>query len=143
MWSTALVLLFVPIPGLTWRFLPSSFLWVVLGLVIQAGGMAIAFWARQELGRYWSSEVRIIADHHLVHSGPYQFVRHPIYTGMLCIFIGLAIQSGQLHSLLAIPLFVIRYSRKIPAEEKLLEQTFGDEYGLYRDHTWALIPYIY
>lgn len=143
MWSGGLLLLFLPIPGLTWNFLPSNSISYAVGLAIQAGGMALAFWARRELGRYWSSEVRIVVGHRLICSGPYQSVRHPMYTAMLCMFVGLAVQSAQLHALLAIPLFLIRYSRKIPAEEKLLEETFGAEYDGYRRRTWALVPHIY
>ncbi len=143
LWSTGLLLLFLPLPGLTWRFLPASIVWIVAGLVIQGLGTALALWARRELGREWSSEVRVIVDHRLVCSGPYQLVRHPIYTAMLVIFIGLAIQPGQLHGLAALPLFLFRYWRKIPAEEKLLHETFGAEYETYRRRTWALIPYLF
>lgn len=143
LWSLGLLLLFLPIPGLTWGYRPGGYLWVVLGLVIQGLGIALALWARRELGREWSSEVRVIEHHRLVCSGPYQLVRHPIYTAMLFIFIGLAVQSGQFHSLLALPLFLIRYWRKIPAEEKLLLETFGAEYDTYRRRTWALVPYLF
>ena len=142
-WTAALLMLFLPVPGLTHRFLPSDYRWVAIGFIIQLSGTALALWARRHLGRNWSTGVRIAVDHRLVDSGPYRHLRHPIYTAMLCMFVGLAIQSGQLHSLLAIPLFVIRYWRKIRTEERLLEETFGAEYDAYRHRTWALVPYIY
>ena len=75
----AMLLLFIPVPGLTGWFLPQSFhLAVAAGAIVQAGFLLLAVWARRHLGRNWSAEVRIGVGHQLVRSGPYKFLRHPI-----------------------------------------------------------------
>src|SRR5262249_10859759 len=77
--SIAFLLLLVPIPGLTWRFVPKGPYLVIAGLLLQAAFIALAVAARVHLGRNWSGEVRISQEHQLVQSGPYRYLRHPIY----------------------------------------------------------------
>ncbi|HEX9250205.1 MAG TPA: hypothetical protein VF856_11935, partial [Gemmatimonadaceae bacterium] len=62
------VLLFVPIPGLTARFLPQSNVFVIAGLAVQASSLLLAVWARRHLGRNWSGAVSVTVDHQLVRS---------------------------------------------------------------------------
>jgi protein-S-isoprenylcysteine O-methyltransferase Ste14 len=134
------VLLFIPIPGLTGRFLPESKIVVVAGLVLQALSLLLAVWARRHLGRNWSGAVTVTVDHQLVTSGPYALVRHPIYTAMLGMFAGTAIRSGELHGLIALALLTAAYVRKIRIEEESLRSVFGDEYDSYARKTWGLLP---
>lgn len=103
----------------------------------------MAVWARRHLGRNWSAEVRIAVDHQLIRTGPYRFLRHPIYTAMLGMFLGTAIASGQYHALLALALLFLAYLRKTRLEEKILRQTFGAQYDAYRRDTWALVPLLF
>jgi protein-S-isoprenylcysteine O-methyltransferase Ste14 len=56
---------------------------VCAGLCIQTASGMLGVWARRHLGSYWSGEIAIRVDHRLIRSGPYRFVRHPIYTAML------------------------------------------------------------
>jgi hypothetical protein len=78
--NMALLLLFIPVPGMDGWFLPPRFHFVVaVGAIIQAGFAALGFWARGHLGKNWSAEVRIGEGHQLVRTGPYRMVRHPIY----------------------------------------------------------------
>jgi len=139
----ALLLLLMPIPGLFGRFLPESYFLVGLGAAIQAGFILLAVWARRHLGRNWSAEVRIAVDHELVRTGPYQYLRHPIYTSMLGMFLGTAISSGELHSLVAVVILSTLYWRKTRLEERILQDTFGREYDIYRRGTWALVPLVF
>ena len=108
-----------------------------------AGFVLLAVWARRHLGRNWSAEVRIAVNHQLIRTGPYQFLRHPIYTAMLGMFLGTAIASSQYHALLALALLFVAYLRKTQLEEKILRQTFGAEYDAYRRDTWALVPLLF
>src|SRR5262249_34573754 len=96
------ILLLLPIPGLTARFLPRAPLYWAVGLAIQAASACLGVWARIHLGRNWSSEVRIAVDHQLIRSGPYRVLRHPIYTAMLGMFLGTAVTTGEVHALLAL-----------------------------------------
>ena len=132
--------LFIPIPGLTARFLPESNIFVVAGLVVQALFLLLAVWARRNLGRNWSGAVTVTVDRQLVRSGPYGLIRHPIYTAMLGMFAGTAIRSGELHALIGFLLLTAAYVRKIRIEEDSLRGVFGAEYDGYSRTTGALVP---
>jgi protein-S-isoprenylcysteine O-methyltransferase Ste14 len=95
------------------------------------------------LGRNWSSEVMIKADHQLIRTGPYRVVRHPIYTAILGLAIGTALISGRVVSLLGVLAFLLAYVRKLRIEERALGETFGAEWEDYRKHSWALVPGVY
>jgi protein-S-isoprenylcysteine O-methyltransferase Ste14 len=141
--NLSIVLLFAPIPFLTARFLPVAPGWTPLGLVVQASALSLAVFARRHLGKNWSGEVRIAVDHQLVRSGPYRWIRHPIYTAMLGMSLGTTMVSGSFHALLGFVLMFAAYVRKIQLEEKTLAEHFGDAYDRYCRESWALIPWIF
>jgi protein-S-isoprenylcysteine O-methyltransferase Ste14 len=139
----ALLLIFVPVPGFERRILPSGWWVVVVGLAIQAASMLLAVSARRHLGRNWSAEISKKADHELVRSGPYGLVRHPIYTAILGMFLGMATVSGDLHAFVGVVLVAIAYARKIRLEEKNLREVFGASYDDYVRSTRALVPWVF
>lgn len=140
----AMLLPFIPVPGLTGWFLPpSAHFLIALGAIVQAGFLLLAVWARRHLGRNWSAEVRIGVGHQLVRSGPYKFLRHPIYTAMLGMFLGTAIASSQYHALLGVVILILAYLRKSRLEDQILARTFSNEYQDYRRDTWALVPFVF
>ena len=142
--GVAMLLLVLPgVPGLRMRYLPDTWLLVALGGAVQLGFLQLAVWARRHLGRNWSAEVRVALDHELVCSGPYRVLRHPIYTAMLGMFLGTAIATGEVHSVLALAILVLAYRRKTRLEEEILRETFGAQYDDYRRDTWALVPGLY
>jgi protein-S-isoprenylcysteine O-methyltransferase Ste14 len=141
--SLAILLLFIPVPGLTRRFLPLTPPIIAIGLIVQVGCVLFYLWAKQYLGRFWSSAVTIRKDHQLVSSGPYRLLRHPMYTAVLGMFAGTTIVSGQYHALIGFGLAVFAYLRKIRIEEGVLAETFGTDYERHRRNTWALIPWVY
>src|SRR5579862_3865927 len=109
-----------------------------------SGGLrAAGVWARRHLGAQWSGQVAVKVVPHLVRSGPYRVLRHPIYTAWLGMYAGPAIVSGQLHAFLAVALVAFAYGRKILIEEAALHQAFGQTYASYRRDTWALIPWLF
>jgi protein-S-isoprenylcysteine O-methyltransferase Ste14 len=136
--NLALLLLFVPVPGLTQHFLPPGL--APLGLALQAAFFLLAVWARRCLGAHWSGAVTIKVDHQLIRTGPYRLLRHPIYTAMLGMYAGTAIVSGELHALAGVAIVTCAYWRKIRLEEENLHEAFGAEYDAYRRQTWALLP---
>jgi protein-S-isoprenylcysteine O-methyltransferase Ste14 len=113
---------------------------VAVGLVLEAAGALFAIWARRTLGRNWSGAVAIKVDQQLVRSGPYQFVRHPIYTGVLGLYLGIVIVSGEAHTLGGLVLICLAYWRKISLEEQYLSGVFGPSYNDSRNSTRAVIP---
>jgi protein-S-isoprenylcysteine O-methyltransferase Ste14 len=78
----------------------------------------------------------------LIRTGPYRFLRHPIYTAMLGMFLGTAISSSQYHALLGLAM-MLAYVRKTRREEDILQQTFGAAYDDYRRDTWGLVPFLF
>jgi protein-S-isoprenylcysteine O-methyltransferase Ste14 len=138
----SLLLICLPLPGLAIRLLPPSALPLTLGIILELGGVALAVASRRALGRNWSREVRIGVGHELVQSGPYALIRHPIYTGALCISLGLAVQSGLLSAFVGLAVLILAYVRKIALEERLLGEAFGSSFDQYRANSWALIPFL-
>jgi protein-S-isoprenylcysteine O-methyltransferase Ste14 len=142
--NVALLLLFIPVPGLRGWFLPQRFHWlVVVGAIVQIVFFLLAISARRHLGRNWSAEVRIGEGHELVRTGPYRMMRHPIYTAMLGMFVGTAIASSQYHALLGVAMLVVAYLRKTRLEENILRKTFGTEWEAYQRDTWRLVPLVF
>ncbi len=138
--NVALLLLFIPVPGLTRRYLPASPLLNPLGLGIQTCGVLLAVWSRRHLGRNWSGRVTLKVDHELVRTGPYRFVRHPIYTALLAMYAGSAVVSGEWHALAGFVLAALAYWRKIRIEEANLAGAFGASWEDYHRSTRALVP---
>jgi protein-S-isoprenylcysteine O-methyltransferase Ste14 len=122
------------------RFVPSA-TWIFwLGFAISSLGIAVAIWARACLGKNWSARVTLKEGHELIRSGPYRFIRHPIYTGMLLGACGTAIEIGEWRGVLAVLLMTAAHSRKAMREENLLRQEFGEDYTAYRKSTGFLFP---
>lgn len=138
--ATAFTLLAPPSPGdSTPGFRPARVL-TALGLGTEALGFGIAFWARTVLGRYWTGRVALTPDQQLVRSGPYRFVRHPLYTGLLAAVLGQALVLGRPRGLVAFLLLVLAYRRKVGYEEASLRRHFGGAYDDYATTTPTFLP---
>ncbi len=114
----------------------------VAGLIVCAAGVAFAIWARRTLGRNWSGNPTIKEGHELVTRGPYRFVRHPIYTGMLLAAAGTALGHGQVLDLVLLLVALVVVWLKSRVEERLMLRQFPQEYASYRRRTNALIPFL-
>lgn len=112
------------------------------GVFLCAAGLAFAIWARIHLGRNWSGTPSIKEGHELVMSGPYRFVRHPIYTGMLFALLGSALAGGVIW-LAVFVVFCANFLYRIPVEEKYMMQLFPVQYPAYRERTRKLIPFVW
>jgi protein-S-isoprenylcysteine O-methyltransferase Ste14 len=122
------------------RFIPDE-RWIAwAGIAFTWFGVAIAIWARYCLGVFWSARVTLKEGHQLIRSGPYAFIRHPIYTGMLLGCIGAALVVGEWRGVLAVALLLAAHSRKAVREERFLTQEFGEAYLSYRRCTGFLFP---
>ncbi|HZP67657.1 MAG TPA: isoprenylcysteine carboxylmethyltransferase family protein [Rudaea sp.] len=113
-----------------------------LGALILAAGLSVAVWARAVLGRNWSGTVTLKQDHELVRAGPYRWVRHPIYTGLLLGVFGTAVAIGEWRGVAAMLLATFALWRKSLIEERWLIEAFGESYLQYRREVAALIPYL-
>jgi protein-S-isoprenylcysteine O-methyltransferase Ste14 len=122
------------------RFVPDE-PWIGwIGITLTWVGVAIAVWARYCIGVYWSARVTLKEGHQLIRSGPYAFVRHPIYTGMFLGTAGAALVAGEWRGIVAVILLLAAHSLKALREEALLTKEFGDQYMSYRKHTGFLFP---
>ncbi len=115
--------------------------WAAFG--VACAGVAWAWWARVYLGRMWSSEVTLKAEHALVRSGPYAFTRHPIYTGLLLSLAATAVMRGSGTALVGLVFLIAGFAIKLRQEERLLIGHFGPGYEAYRTKVRALIPGIW
>jgi len=140
MLNGALLLLFIPVPGLREHLIERTQTAIAIGLGVQIASGLLGVWARRILGRNWSGAITIVVGHQLVRSGPYRVLRHPIYTAMIGMFIGSAIISGEVHALIGVLLVTYAYRRKIRMEEVNLLTQFGEVYEQYQKKTWALVP---
>lgn len=138
----ALLLWMPQLPGnfLGAKIVPPSTTLFFIGAAIVAAGLAFTVWARVCLGRNWSGTVTVKEDHELVRSGPYRYVRHPIYTGLLLAFVGCAIALDEWRGLLAIAIMYAALWRKLKLEERWMVEQFGDAYLRFRSEVPALIP---
>ncbi len=125
--------------GLT---LPGPGWWpVALGVVVFVLGLALRAWAVHELGRFFKFTVVVQADHQVVDTGPYRLIRHPSYTGLLMIELGLGIALGTWLSIPACLLPpLIAFAIRLLTEERVLARELGEPYREYMKRTDRLIP---
>jgi len=126
---------------MTQRVLPQSIPIELLADVLVVVGLLIALWARVTLAGNWSSQVTLKEDHELIQRGPYRFVRHPIYSGLLLMLLGTAVLTGQLGGFVALVVCGFGLWIKLRQEEKLLARHLPG-YAEYKSRTRALIPYL-
>jgi protein-S-isoprenylcysteine O-methyltransferase Ste14 len=103
-------------------------------------GLLFSVWARLALGANWSGSVTIKKDHQLIRRGPYRWIRHPIYTGMLAALLATAITQGSIGGLLGFAFAYFALFRKARREESFLSQEFGAGFDAHRQHTGMFLP---
>ena len=113
----------------------------VLGTLLFACGIALAIWARLYLGRNWGMPATQRVDPELVTSGPYRFVRHPIYSGLLTAMLGTALVDNLL-GLIVVAVLVAYFYYCGTVEKRNLTGTFPTGYPEYRSGTKMLIPFL-
>ena len=124
------------------HFLPTPPSVQYFGILLMLLGCGFAIWARITIGRNWSGTVTVKENHALITRGPYAWVRHPIYTGILLALLGTAVTLGTVIDLLEVPLIACALWLKIRMEEKFMFETFGEQYTAYRQQVKALIPHV-
>lgn len=112
-----------------------------IGILLFACGIALAVWARLHLGRNWGVPMSRRAEPELVTSGPYRFVRHPIYSGLLTAMLGTALVDNLL-GLIVVAVLVAYFYHSGIVEERNLAATFPETYPEYRSRTKMLIPFL-
>jgi protein-S-isoprenylcysteine O-methyltransferase Ste14 len=133
----------IPLPWLYLQLWPVGLWPFWLGAVVILAGLLFAVWAREHLGRNWSRSVTIKQGHELITTGPYTVARHPIYTGVLTGFLGIAIALSQVRRFIVFVLFFLAFWIKLRMEEQWMRSQFGETYATYAHQTAALVPYLF
>jgi protein-S-isoprenylcysteine O-methyltransferase Ste14 len=113
----------------------------VVGVIFFLCGLGLAVWARVHLGRNWGMPMTQKADPELVTSGPYRWIRNPIYTGVLLGLLGTAL-AVNLYYLLALAAATVYFVYSSIVEGRRLADVFPDTYPQYKAHTKMLIPFL-
>jgi protein-S-isoprenylcysteine O-methyltransferase Ste14 len=105
--------------------------------------VALSWWATRHLGRHWRYLATLSANHELVTTGPYAWIRHPMYVSMF----GMLLASGAAYTwwpmlVAGVSFFMIGTEIRVEAEDRLLETYFQDEFLEYRSRVRAYIPFI-
>jgi protein-S-isoprenylcysteine O-methyltransferase Ste14 len=115
----------------------------VLGAALLVASTLLALWARWTLGRMWSPVPSVRHQHELRTNGPYRITRHPIYTGILGMLLGSALMAGIGPVVVALIAFTVMFVYRIPREERLMTETFGEQYARYQREVPRLIPFVH
>jgi len=110
------------------------------GCILFLAGLALRWYSIGYLGRYFTVDVSIAAEHKLVDSGPYRYIRHPTYTGALLAFVGLGFCFGNWLTTLFLTLPIMAaFLWRIRIEERALLDALGKNYRAYMKRTNRLI----
>ncbi|RLF22591.1 MAG: hypothetical protein DRN15_03830 [Thermoprotei archaeon] len=137
-----LVIYLFLLPSFAWLqlWLPHEIRW--LGFIIGIPGLILLAWAHHTLDKYWSITIEFREEHKLVTSGPYRWIRHPIYTAHLIYFMSWMLVTANILFLVNYLLTAAIIVRRMPREERALIERFGQEYISYMRRTGRLIPRI-
>jgi protein-S-isoprenylcysteine O-methyltransferase Ste14 len=116
----------------------------VLAICAAVGSVWLITMAVKTLGKEWSLTARLVEGHKLATSGPYAYVRHPIYTGMLGMLLATGVAISHWVALLAaVVVFFIGTIIRVRSEEKLLRGAFGEQFEDYARRVPAIVPGLY
>jgi len=122
-----------------WGIFQNDLQYIGIGMIVL--GIIIREWAVFTLGKFFTVVVTITSDQTLVTRGPYQWLRHPSYTGSILSLVGFPLAIGTWSgSLIVLLLCLSGFLYRIQIEEKILLSRFGDEYQKYIQHTWKIFP---
>jgi Putative protein-S-isoprenylcysteine methyltransferase len=127
-------------PWFTRAIFPDDPVLMLVCVALTMLGLLFSVWARLALGSNWSGTVTIKANHQLIRRGPYRFIRHPIYTGMLTALLTTAITQRLVSGVVGFAVVYFALYRKALREESFLSQEFGDAFAEHQRHTGMFLP---
>ena len=117
---------------------PDWLRWV--GFALGLASLGFWSWTQVALGKEWSPQLQLREEHHLVTTGPYTRIRHPLYTAMIGYGTSLALVTANwIFIVLAVAVIAGLFAR-IPKEEQMMIEEFGEEYKAYRQRTGRFFP---
>ncbi|MGB0949338.1 MAG: methyltransferase family protein [Marinirhabdus sp.] len=115
----------------------------IVAFILAIVSLAFMVWSRVVLGENWSGRVAIKENHNLITSGPYRYVRHPMYTGFIFAFLWSAVLLGEVRGLISFIILIIGIVIKLRMEERFVREAFGEEYIAYAKRVKKIVPLIY
>jgi protein-S-isoprenylcysteine O-methyltransferase Ste14 len=116
----------------------------IVGLILSTTAVVIGLSARRAIGSAYIPRDSVLSGNQLIRSGPYRWVRHPLYTAALLWAIGWPLIIGSFTgAVVALGFLLPALRRRMGREEDNLMHTYGDEYRTYCSETWRLLPFIY
>jgi len=117
---------------------------LVASMVLVALSVGLTWWAGIHLGKQWRYEAALSEDHELIRTGPYRWIRNPIYLAMLGMTLAtLTAWTWWPMGIASLVFFIAGTAVRVRAEERLLAERFGAEFVEYRKKSWALIPLLW
>jgi protein-S-isoprenylcysteine O-methyltransferase Ste14 len=135
--------------ALAWAYLrPKGFekstLSLIASMILGPPSVALAWAATRHLGKQWRYKAALSEDHELIQTGPYRWIRHPIYASMLGMLLAtLAAWTWWPMAIGSVIAFLAGTEIRVRSEERLLAERFSSSFGAYRSHTYAYIPFIH
>lgn len=116
---------------------------LILSMVLGPPSVALVWAATRHLGKQWRYQAALRADHELIRTGPYAWIRHPIYTSML----GMVLATGLCWTwwplfVASLIFFVAGSEIRVRAEDRLLAERFGETFVAYRTRVPAYLPFV-
>ena len=118
--------------------IPGWLRWV--GFAVGLASLALWTWTQAALGKEWSPQLQLRREHHLVTTGPYARVRHPLYTAMLGWGAGVALVTANWVFVILAVVVIVGMVARVPREEQMMLNEFGDEYRAYMKRTGRFFP---
>lgn len=113
------------------------------GVTLCLLGYGLIFWSGVALGRQYSADVTIQQNHHLITSSVYRYIRHPRYSGVMALSVGISFTFRSWIGLIASVFFLVMLLYRIRDEENAMYKEFGSEWEAYCRRSWRLIPYLF
>ena len=113
---------------------------IAIGMALVAAGLVLSMWAQVALGKYWVGGVGLHKKHVLLTSGPYHYVRHPMYSGILLSTLGLGLAGWNILYLLSMLCWSGGFLFRAFGEDYTLAHRFGDSYAAYANKTGMIFP---
>jgi len=121
--------------------LPGWLRWA--GFALGLLSLGLWTWTQRELDTQWSAQLQLREEHHLVTSGPYTRMRHPLYTAMCGWGVSLALVTANwVFVAMAVAVFAVFFAR-VPREEQMMIERFGDQYRQYMKKTGKFFPKLF
>jgi protein-S-isoprenylcysteine O-methyltransferase Ste14 len=110
------------------------------GVTLGAVSFVLYAWSQATLGKAWSPHLQMREEHQLVTTGPYARIRHPIYLALIGFLTGIALVTANWFFIVLLVVSIVVLALRIPKEEQMMVEDFGEEYKVYMQRTGRLFP---